>query len=548
MLGTSTFSEKDALKMKAPGKLSRCWLISILVAVLTGAVPADLRAQATESRGSGAVTVVEAVNSTLQYHPLLKAQEQQVAINRGLKLQAAGPFDSVVNSVLGQNQTTTPLTLAQRPSNSFLTSQASDLVTYQIGASKLFRNGISIGPGLNLTRDTDNMSRTNGVSTGHAGVVVNIPLLKGRGRSVVAASENAAGWAVNASMFDLNQLTAQLITNTVTSYWSLVAASRNLAIAKDAEDRGRTYVSNVEALIDAGRVPRSDANVVKANLAQRSATRILAEQQVVAARQQLALDMGFEPDQMLEIPDAADDFPNGENLPLPSDSIPALRRSIEDAISRRADLRAAVSREAEQRSLLKAANNSLRRQLDFSFGLGFSGLNEGLPFGSFLSTPASNVHGADTFVGLNYTFPHANSLARGKLIQAQANTRQAELLTSEASRKVSAAVIVAIKAVRHNMMQLKDARESVEAFDSALAGEREKYRLGIGSVVNILTVEDQLNQALLFQVQAQLAYAESLTNLRLATGTLVAPDQPVQTIDRDVFFHLPASIVSGDQP
>src|SRR6202000_2792405 len=108
--------------------------------------------------------------------------------------------------------------------------------------------------------------------------------------------------------------------NTVTSYWSLVAASRNLVIAKDAEGRGKTYVSNVQALIDAGQVPRSDANVVKANLAQRSAARMSAEQQVVAARQQLALDMGFAPEEMLEVPDAADDFPNGENLPLPADS------------------------------------------------------------------------------------------------------------------------------------------------------------------------------------------------------------------------------------
>ena len=534
--------------MKAPGKLSRWWLIRVFAVLLISAVPSVLPAQDTDSQDSGTITVVDAVNATLAYHPLLKVQQQQIAINRGLRLQAAAPFDSVLSTGLGQNQTTTPLPLAQRPSNGFITSQASDLVTYGINGSKLFRNGISIGPGLNLTRDTDNMSRTNGVSTGHAGVVVNIPLLKGRGRSVVDAGENAAGLEVSASQFDLNQLVAQLITNTVASYWSLVAASRNLAIARDAEKRGKTYVSNVQALIDAGRVPRSDSNVVKANLAQRSAARIAAEQQVAAARQQLALDMGFAPEQMLDIPDAADDFPNGENLPLPSDSIPALRRSIDDAITRRADLRAAVRREAEQRALLKAANNGLRPQLDFSFGLGFSGLSEGLPFGSFISTPASNVHGTDTFVGLNYTFPRANSLARGKLLQAQATTRQAELLTSEAHRKVSATVIVAIKAVRHNMMQLKDARESVEAFDSALAGEREKYRLGIGSVVNILTVEDQLNQALLSQVQAQLAYAESLTNLRLATGTLVAPDQAVQTIDRDVFFHLPASIVSGDQP
>ncbi len=536
-------TEKGRTQMKASGKVSRrLWVLAVFLMAARAVL-----AQTADSPNSGSITVVDAVNSTLQYHPLLKVQQQQVVLNTGLKLQAAGAFDSVLSTGLGQNQTTTPLPVAQQPANSFITSQASNVVTYGINQSKLFRNGISIGPAMNLNRTTDNLAQSNGVSTGHVALQVNIPLLRGRGRSVVAATENAAGLEVSASQFDVNQLVAQLITNTVTSYWGLVAASRNLAIARDAEGRGKTYVNNVQAMIDAGQVPRSDSNVVRANLAQRSASRIAAEQQVVAARQQLALDMGYALDQMLDIPDAADDFPNGENLPLPSDSLSALRRAIDEAISKRADLRASVRREAEQRALLKGANNGLRPQLDLSFGLGFDGLSQGLPFGSFISTPASNVHGADTIVGINYSFSHANSLARGKLLQAQASTRQAELLTSEASRKVSAGVVVAIKAVRNNMMQLKDARESVEAFDSALAGEREKYRLGIGSVVNILTVEDQLNQALLTQVQAQLAYAESLTNLRMATGTLVAPDQPIQTIERDVFFNLPASVVSGDQ-
>jgi len=86
----------------------------------------------------------------------------------------------------------------------------------------------------------------------------------------------------------------------------------------------------------------------------------------------------------------------------------------------------------------------------------------------------------------------------------------------------------------------------VDSFRSALTGEREKYAGGIGSIVNILSVEDKLTAALSEQVQSEFAYVIALAQFRLATGTLVQPNQAVQNVPADTFVALPFTCTSQE--
>ncbi|MES1258456.1 MAG: hypothetical protein ABUS51_08495, partial [Acidobacteriota bacterium] len=71
------------------------------------------------------------------------------------------------------------------------------------------------------------------------------------------------------------------------------------------------------------------------------------------------------------------------------------------------------------------------------------------------------------------------------------------------------------------------------------------FRLGLSALIDVLTVEDRLTAALNNQVQARLSYAHSMVQLRLATGTIVARDQPVRDVDDSVFLHLPFESAPG---
>jgi len=52
-------------------------------------------------------------------------------------------------------------------------------------------------------------------------------------------------------------------------------------------------------------------------------------------------------------------------------------------------------------------------------------------------------------------------------------------------------------------------------------------------------MEDRLTVAEQTRVGAEVGYAQALTQLRFATGSIVEPDKTVQTVERDIFFTVP---------
>ena len=489
-------------------------------------------------------TLLSAIESTLLDHPLIRSQHAQVQISRGLQEQASGPFNSLITSGFNSNRIDVPLSGFQQQENTALGVTSSDQATnntnYAVGVQRLFRDGISVNTQFQLSRLTDNLFNKGGVNTSTLNVALNIPLMRGRGRAVVAAQEQAAKTEVDATLLDLNQLISQLIANTASSYWNLVAARKNLAIAVEAEDRGSVYLHNVRELVDADHVPSNDLHEVTANLAQRSSTRLAAEQQVVAAQEQLALDMGMSADRMLaERPSPADDFPRAEGQELPSDTASCMEYYAEQALRRRADYLASERRSAEAKTLLNATRNRLLPQVDLNFSAGYYGLRQGRQAGDFFGSTYTGVPGPNAAAGITYSFPENNQLARGELMQSQGLVIQADVQSTQLARAINSSVVVTLEGLRSAIVRAKRARESVESFQSALTGEREKYAGGIGSIVDILSVEDRLTAALSDQVESELAYALAVTQFRFATGTLVRPNEPVQSVPADTFFSLP---------
>jgi outer membrane protein TolC len=494
--------------------------------------------------------LLEALQSTLSNQPVLHIQEQQVVATRAVRRQASGPFDTVFGTSFSQNRINNPLTLFNQEEAGLLgiitDNQVSNVTNLDIGASKEYRNGITVSPNLLVTRTTDNIYDIGGVNLTTLGIQVTLPLLRGRGRGVVAATETAAGIEVEASLLDLNQTISSLLANTAASYWNAVGAAKNLGVARESEARGKIYVENVKTLIAAGRVPEAESHQVNANLATRSAARIAAEQSLLAARQQLALAMGMSTDQMAGVGTPAEDFPVDDGQALAVLNAHSLQEFYSSALERRADYLAARKREREQKTLVTPARNALLPQLNLNLSTGYSSLDEGTGIVNFFSSPGRAPHGPDVGVGVTYQFPPSNNAAFGALMLAQSSLHQAELRTLQASQNIMASVVTAVGGVRNAALQLQSAREAEVASRAALEGEREKYRLGVGKLVDVLTIEDRLTVAEQSRVSAELSYALAITQLRFATGSIVAPDQTIQSVDRDIFFSIP--VPSAQKP
>src|SRR5882724_518732 len=524
----------------------RNWQVALYLGLLV-ACPLSgqlFSAQTASGKSATGLTLTEAIQSTLENHPVLRAQEVQVEFRRGQQEQFAGQFDSLIEGGVSQNRSHTPLTTLEQQQDEaagiFGVAEVANVSKSGVSYSRLFRSGISVSSGMQLRRNIDNITGIGGINTSTAGLLISIPLLRGRGAKAVAAQENAARTEVRATLYDFNQLIAQLMLNTATSYWKLVAARKNVDITRAAETRAQSYLDNVRELVAADHVPRNDLNEVMANQAQATSNRIAAEQQRIAAEAQLALDMGRDGAQVLGgLASPADDFPNAGDGPLLYANAAEVQYYFEQALDNRADYLAARARVSEQHILTVSARNGLLPQINLNVGSGYSGLEEGRRAGSFFTSTFSGVTAPDATAGITYTFPGSNQTAKGLLRQANATERQAELQKDDLERTIGAQVAVAVQSVRNAVLQVEKARESVASFELALSGEREKYRGGIGSIVDILTVEDKLTNAMAAQVQTELGYALALAQFRFSTGTLAAGGRATQNISGDIFFTLP---------
>jgi outer membrane protein len=487
------------------------------------------------------LAVIEAVRYTLLHHPALQSQQVQVQIVRGTRLVTSSAFDGIFQTGLAQSLSAVAEG-TQRNSAGGVSAVSDKFTqtTYSADYSELFRNGISIAPTYQATREISGFLGPGGLNTSVVGLTLTLPLLRGRGHGAVAAQEDAAKEEVTAASLDLDQEIAQLTLNTVVSYWRLLAARRFLEVAIEAEERGKTYVDNTQALVDADRVPRNDLHEVTANLAQLSSQRVAAQSVVIDAGLQLASDMGLPAKEMLrEMPALSDEFPNSSIQTPPSDNATALVDYLNEALQRRADFLAANRRTREQSVLVVGAQNRLLPQLDLGLAGGYSQAQTGTNVAQLFSVPFSQGIGPNVSGSITLSFPFRNRAAIGGVMQAKGALKQAELNAETVARNIGQSVGVAVEGVRSAGLRVEQSMAAVREFQTSLAGARQKYALGFGSIVEILTIEDRLTTALNSQIQGQLDYAQALTQLRFSTGTLMDARQPVPQISADTFVTLP---------
>jgi outer membrane protein TolC len=494
------------------------------------------------------LALLDALQSTLFTNPSILIQQQQVAYQRGVLRQAAGQFDLGLSGTGTQSYSESPLPVYQVEVDELdygidSLTQNTNSTQVQASATKEFRNGISTGPELNVTRTRDNINSRNGLEQSSVSYQVQVPLFRGRGREAVDSQEIAARLNVQGSLYDLNQEIATQLAGAANAYWSDVAARDQLRVARDTEARGKTILEETRLLIEGDQEPRSDLYQVAANVAARVSTRIADEQSAIESHQKLALAMGLRQGDLSSLANPAEDLPAVSEIVLPAGDTVAIQTDISLALQQRADVLSARQQIEAARAALPAAKNALLPQLNAQVNVGYAGLKESPAFGSLFYPPFAGHHGIDAEGKLTFSFPPANNAARGQLEQASATVRQAQLKYEDTVRNVASGVITAVAGVRTASERLKSARDSVQRFQDALEAERAKHQLGVSPITNVLSVEDRLTSAQQTEVAARADYVQALVQLRLATGTIVSPNQAVQRVSAQIFSQIPNEVV-----
>ncbi len=444
--------------------------------------------------------LVEALRRTVTGHPVIQVWEQDVARQQALQRQARGQFDTVLSARAGESRLNSALFgVAQRAvgGSSGVSFGYTDL---SAGATRQLRNGITVSPVVEISRQ-GGVAGGPAVGTERVGFSVTVPLLRGRGREATSAEERATAVEAEAAAEQLQYRLTELLAETAGAYWENVAAARLLDVYQASESRGRAYLESVRTLVAADKVPRVEISQVEANLAARAAARAGSQQRLAEARGRLAIAQGLSaPGEM-----PGDAFPK---ITMPTAAVDALIRS---SLARRADLRAIRKLVDAAEIRRRAAVNLAKPGLELSAGAGFSSLQ----------TRSSAFRNGDLSASLSYEFLRGNNLRQGRLDQAAVESRRESARVVEAERQVRVGVTAYWAALESAAERCGQTLMAVQRFEEALAGEREKYRLGVGSIVDLLTVEDRLTVASALAVEAEANFAAALARLALVSGSIL---------------------------
>ena len=474
-----------------------------------------------ESISGATLGLVDSVQVTLARNPAVLNSGLQVDIAQGQLKQSQGPFDTVLSTSINSQRKHTVNTASEQltTGDSSVNSVVSDETGSSIKLSQLLRNGVTIEPAIAISRATDNSAASQLIpvaNRANVGVNVTVPLLRNPGADISAVGERIAQLELEAVRLDRTQALSQATLNTVSAYWSYLAAEKARLSAMDAEKSSQRRTEDIGKLVEAEVLPAAERDLVAADGAAKRSARIAAEQALEDARSNLARNMGLSPQEARTLPLPGEDFPSvPSQAPDPAQQI---QRRRDLALRQRTDLQAAQIRYGQAEINLDATRRSLKPQFDLVLGVGVSGLNEGTANANYFGAANSNLRGPNATVGLSYQFPVQNRSAVGLLVQKQGILDQLNVNRSDLQSSILISIEGLATAVYRLGLQLTESQRSVELYTKSVENEEIRRKMGRSTLIEVLNVSDRLLQSRQSLTTVQLSYANAIAQLRYACG------------------------------
>jgi outer membrane protein TolC len=458
--------------------------------------------------------LAQVVKATLAASPELKLAAAQVELADGALTVSRAPFDLALTASVTASRT--------NPIDSMGARGVQEDLIYTAGVQRLLRNGVRVTTDVSLTRTLVTHSLGTDSNDADVRLGVSIPLLRDRGGASTAAAERAAVRDHEAARDDLRHTAAEEVLAAVAAYWDYQAASARLEVQRASEERAARTVEETAALVKADERTPADLIQLRGNAASKRATRVSAEQDLIAARTALGLAMGLPADAIATLPPPATAFPAAR----PADPLDPTAL-VEDTYRRRADLAAADQRTRASAIRLEAARSDLRPRGDLILETGYHNTEADDGFERFFVTVNQHRPHLDALVSLRFDLPLRNSAARGQIVQSSAAQEQRLIARDDLRRRIAAGVAMGLEAVRHTEAAMRESAEAVHLFEESVQAVQRKFQLGAATLFDLIQAQDALTGALLFHVQSQRDHAVAIAALRFQSGRLVEGDRDV---------------------
>jgi len=299
--------------------------------------------------------------------------------------------------------------------------------------------------------------------------------------------------------------TRQLTIYTVKErYYNLLKAKKLLKVAEKTVESSKQSYLDASTRFDIGDAPRTDMLKVSVQLKRDELTVIKSQNNLAVARASLNQVMGFEVDRILAVVDNLEALENETEYKLALETAkvnhPLLLRETAAVRAAGAGVCMAAGRLAPS---IAAWGNYSWSHKDFN------------KIGNIFEKDYNLYTGVTLSIPITSEFTKIAELSRAKLKRASAR-EQYELRKRNVALEVKQAVFGLEQAKR----QISVAKEGVELSTEDLSLNREKYKLGGGSMLDLIIAQTALSTAESEYIQALYDYKFSVARLERAMGML----------------------------
>jgi outer membrane protein TolC len=455
------------------------------------------------------VTLEQAVGAAAMTSPTVLREDATVQRAEGQLQQARGAFDWNAQAESGWERLYVP-----EERNGFLTTDTHIVDGWRttLGVGKMFRNGVSVQPGVTFYSDVDaSVGQTLGLTQTRPVLNLTVPIFRGYGEDSAAASnERAAQSALEGSRLGRAFAEQRAVFDAAVTFWRCLAAARQL---QTLQARQMTTDAEVEALrmqVQSGTAEQTALDRAVANQAvQQSAVAATASADQ-SCRRDLAQTMGLPPE--ADPPQVTGEFPEFEPL---ADEIARLNGPalVQAAVMRRQDLQAMARYDLAQSERLRGARDGLLPRVD--------------------------VNVDTTRVMLRLSQSLGRDIAEGQVAEAVAAQSEARLNRQQLERQIRRDVEEQLTNLRVALTNLTALARSATLLANVVADAEQRFQAGVITLAEYRAIQAELTQAERQVIDARLQFASSLAGLRLATGTITAGEGAAPAVVAVLFRTLP---------
>lgn len=354
------------------------------------------------------------------------------------------------------------------------------------------------------------------------------PLLKNRGKEVTEAPLRIARAGAAEKTEDWKSKVMDIVTTARTAFLSFVAAVRDVEVRRTAVELAERVIVHTDARIQAGAAASMDLLPAESAVATRREELLRAEAAAGSAEVDLKSILGVRSTREWEerfVP-----VPLTEEIPPPGE-----KEKFEEAILRRPEVAAMNARRTQAEILEVASRNRTLPTLDLAVSGGIAGLsgtsNPNPLFGGNADAFSGNYRDSvdrmfsgryyNWLIGLKTELPWGFRREKAEWARSKVALREQRLLEDAVFLRIRVEVQKGRLDLESALARITATRAATVAAGKKLEAEEKRLSVGRSTTVEVLRFQQDLSEATLAEVRAQMDAYNAQTRLWRAVGTIL---------------------------